>query len=175
MSYNKYNGFNKSDRAEKSGTPKFLDSSVPKFSGRLRPLMTEAEKAADRVPIDELAFDFSCRVTRMYKWLNEGKLSKADRDIVGAYGLQMLRSASSVSANLNEAKHPQSDADYLSKATISLKVARETEHWLRLLEANGYVASDQYESMNKDLDRILRILVVITSKVRERLKGDKHS
>lgn len=137
--------------------------------------MTEAEKAADRVPIDELAFDFSCRVTRMYKWLNEGKLSKADRDIVGAYGLQMLRSASSVSANLNEAKHPQSDADYLSKATISLKEARETEHWLRLLEANGYVASDQYESMNKDLDRILRILVVITSKVRERLKSEKHS
>lgn len=74
-----------------------------KFSGSLRPLMSEAEKAADRVPIDELAFDFSCRVTRMYKWLNEGKLSKADRDIVGAYGLQMLRSASSVSANLKAA------------------------------------------------------------------------
>ena len=49
----------------------------------LKPLMTEEQKAADRVPIDELAFDFSCRVTRMYKWLNEGKLSKADRDIVG--------------------------------------------------------------------------------------------
>lgn len=141
-----------------------------KFLGMLKPLMTEEQKAADRVPIDELAFDFSCRVTRMYKWLNEGKLSKADRDNVGAYGLQMLRSASSVSANLNEAKHPQSDADYLSKATISLKEARETEHWLRLLEANGYVASDQYESMNKDLDRILRILVTITTKVRERLK-----
>lgn len=175
MSYNKNNGFNKSDRAEKSRTPKFLDSSISKFSGRLKPLMTEAEKAADWVPIDELAFDFSCRVTRMYKWLNEGKLSKADRDIVGTYGLQMLRSASSVSANLNEAKHPQSDADYLSKASISLKEARETELWLRLLEANGYVASDQYESMNKDLDRILRILVVITSKVRERLKSEKHS
>lgn len=101
--------------------------------------MTDVEKAADRVPIDELAFDFSCRVTRMYKWLNEGKLSKADRDIVGAYGLQMLRSASSVSANLNEAKHPQFDTDYLSKATIALKEARETEHWLRLPEANGYV------------------------------------
>lgn len=144
-----------------------------KFQGTLKPLMTDVEKAADRVPIDELAFDFSCRVTRMYKWLNEGKLSKADRDIVGAYGLQMLRSASSVSANLNEAKHPQSDADYLSKATISLKEARETEHWLSLLEANGYVASDQYESMNKDLDRILRILVAITTKVRERLKGEK--
>lgn len=92
---------------------------------------------------------------------------------MGTYGLQMLRSASSVSANLNEAKHPQSDADYLSKATISLKEARETEHWLRLLEANGYVNDEQYTSLIHDLDRILRILVTITSKVRERLKGEK--
>lgn len=173
MSYNNnYNRYQKKNEGT-NGTPKFLDSSVRKFEGALKPLMSEAEKAADRVPIDELAFDFSCRVTRMYKWLNEGKLSKADRDIVGAYGLQMLRSASSVSANLNEAKHPQSDADYLSKATISLKEARETEHWLRLLEANGYVNESQYSSLNHDLDRILRILVAITTKVRERLKGEK--
>lgn len=113
---NYYNGrFNKYMRTEKLEVSKIIDSSVRKFQGALKPLMSEPEKAADRVPIEELAFDFSCRVTRMYKWLNEGKLSKADRDIVGAYGLQMIRSASSVSANLNEAKHPQSDADYLSK------------------------------------------------------------
>lgn len=173
MSYNNnYNRYQKKNNGT-SGTPKFQDASVPKFCGKLQPLMTEEQKAAERVPIDELAFDFSCRVTRMYKWLNEGKLSKADRDIVGAYGLQMLRSASSVSANLNEAKHPQSDGDYLSKATIALKEARETEHWLRLLNANGYVSDDQFVSMNKDLDRILRILVTITTKVRERLKGEK--
>lgn len=137
--------------------------------------MTEEQKAADRVPIDHLAFDFSCRVTRMYKWLNDGKLSKADRDIVGAYGLQMLRSASSISANLNEAKHPQSDADYLSKTTIALKEARETEHWLRLLNTNGYVNDEQFASLQSDLDRILRILVAVTTKVRERLKGIRGS
>lgn len=102
--------------------------------------------------------------------MNEGKLSKADRDIVGTYGLQMLRSASSVSANLNEAKHPQSDADYLSKATIALKEARETDHWLRLLHDNGYLDENQFSSLNNDLDRILRILVTVTSKVREILK-----
>lgn len=80
---------------------------VRRFGGELKPLMTEAEKCADMVLVDMLAFDFSCRITRLYRWLNEGKLSKADRDIVGAYGLQLLRSASSISANLNEAKHPQ--------------------------------------------------------------------
>lgn len=171
-----YKKYNKQSQRGRAGIDahKFPDASAPKFSGKLKPLMTEEQKVAERVPIDKLAFDFSCRVTRMYKWLNEGKLSKADRDIVGAYGLQMLRSASSVSANLNEAKHPQSDGDYLSKATISLKEARETEHWLRLLNANGYVSDNQYVSMNKDLDRILRILVAITTKVRERLKGEKR-
>lgn len=150
---------------------KFGKEENRKFDGHVKPLMTEDEKSAERVPIDELAFDFSCRVTRMYKWLNEGKLTKADRDIVGAYGLQMLRSASSVSANLNEAKHPQSDADYLSKTTISLKEARETEHWLRLLNTNGYVADEQFSSLKHDLDRILRILITITSKVREKLRS----
>lgn len=69
MSYNN-NYRNQKGNDSEDGTPKFLDSSVPKFSGALKPLMTEAEKAAGRVPIDELAFDFSCRVTRMYKWLN---------------------------------------------------------------------------------------------------------
>lgn len=172
MSYYQGNKYN-SNNNRKEDSPKFQGSYAPKFTGTLKPLMTEEQKAAGRVPIDELAFDFSCRVTRLYKWLNEGKLSKADRDIVGAYGLQMLRSASSVSANLNEAKHPQSDADYLSKATIALKEARETEHWLRLLSANGYVNESQYTSLNHDLDRILRILVTITVKVRERLKGEK--
>ena len=168
--YKRYNKYGKSN-GDGTYAPKFPDSSVPKFSGKLLPLMTEEQKAAERAPIDELAFDFSCRVTRMYKWLNEGKLSKADRDIVGAYGLQMLRSASSVSANLNEAKHPQSDADYLSRATIALKEARETERWLRLLNANGYVNVEQFTSLNQDLDRILRILVSITTKVRKRIKG----
>lgn len=149
---------------------KFENKESRKFSGTLKPLMSEEQKSAERVPIENLAFDFSCRVARMYKWLNEGKLSKADRDIIGAWGLQMVRSSSSVSANLNEAKHPQSDNDYLSKTTISLKEARETEHWLRLLNANGYVNDEQFASLNHDLDRILRILVVITTKVRERLK-----
>ena len=133
--------------------------------------MTEEQKNAGNVPIEQLAYDFSCRITRMYKWLNEGKLEKADRDIVGAYGMQMLRSASSIAANLNEAKHPQSDADYLSKASISLKEARETEFWLRLLKDNGYVDDVQFTSLHHDLDRILRILVTVTTKVRTRLKG----
>lgn len=72
---------------------------------------------------------------------------------------------------VNEAKHPQSDADYLSKATISLKEARETEHWLRLLHDNGYINDSQFTSQNSELSRILRILVTIEGKVKQRIKG----
>ena len=76
----------------------------------MKPLMSESEKAEAQVL--ELSYDFSCRIIRLYKYLNEGKLGKADRDIIDAIGRQLVRSATSINANMNEAQHPQSDADY---------------------------------------------------------------
>lgn len=83
---------------------------------------------------------------------------------------QIFRSGTSIGANLNEARHPQSDADFLSKANIALKEARESEYWLNLLRDNGYINDSQFTSLNKDLSRILRILVTIVGKVSTRLK-----
>ncbi len=139
------------------------------FNGTLKPLMTEAEKAEAQVL--ELSYDFSCRIIRLYKYLNEGKLSKADRDIVDALGRQLLRSATSINANMNEAQHPQSDADFLSKATIALKEARESENWLSLLRDNGYLSTVQAESLLSDCSRINKILITITAKVKKRLNS----
>ena len=158
-------------RKQKSGDPNFrksIDPEVRKFEGELRPLMTEAEKADAQVL--ELSYDFSCRIIRLYKYLNEGKLSKADRDIIDALGRQLVRSATSINANMNEAQHPQSDADFLSKASIALKEARESENWLSLLRDNGYLSASQADSMLSDCSRINKILITITSKVRKRLK-----
>ena len=114
----------------------------------LSPLLTEEEKS--KAQILELSYDFSCRIIRLYKFLNQGHLCKADRDIIGVIGLQMLRSATSINANINEAQHPQSDADFLSKASIALKEARETENWLHLLYDNGYISKEQSESILKN-------------------------
>ena len=94
------------------------------FNGPLKTLMTEDEKS--EAQILELSYDFSCRIIRLYKFLNEGKLNKADRDIVDALGRQLVRSATSINANMNEAQHPQSDADFLSKASIALKRGQGT-------------------------------------------------
>lgn len=138
------------------------------FEGTLKPLMTEEEKK--EAQILELSYDFSCRIIRLYKFLNEGKLSKADRDIIDAVGRQLLRAATSINANMNESQHPQSDADFLSKATIALKEARESENWLSLLRDNGYLLASQADSILSDCSRINKILITITAKVRKRLK-----
>ena len=149
-----------------------VDPEVRRFVNPVKPLMTEAEK--EKAQILELTYDFSCRIIRLYKYLNEGKLGKADRDIIDAIGRQLVRSATSINANMNEAQHPQSDADFLSKATIALKESRESNNWIRLLGDNGYLDSRELESLIHDGERILRILITITSKVRKRLSGPKE-
>ena len=160
------------NRKQKSGNPNFrksVDSEVRKFEGELRPLMSEAEKSEAQVL--DLSYDFACRIIRLYKYLNEGKLNKADRDIVDALGRQLLRSATSINANVNEAQHPQSDADFLSKATIALKESRESETWLHMLSDNGYLDQRMSESILHDCARINKILITITAKVRKRLNA----
>lgn len=147
------------------------EQSTRRFDNPLRPLMSEEEKS--KAQILDLSYDFSCRIIRLYKYLNEGKLSKADRDIIDALGRQLVRSATSINANMNEAQHPQSDADFLSKASIALKEARESENWLRLLSDNGYLEPRAAESLLLDCGRINKILITITSKVKKRINGGK--
>lgn len=138
-----------------------------RYDNPLKPLLSEDEKS--KAQILDLSYDFSCRIIRLYKYLNEGKLSKADRDIIDALGRQLVRSATSINANMNEAQHPQSDADFLSKASIALKEARESENWLHLLSDNGYLEPQASESLLLDCVRIIRVLITITSKVRKRI------
>ncbi len=131
--------------------------------------MAEDEKKETQVL--ELAYDFSCRIIRLYKYLNEGKLSKADRDIIDAVGRQLLRTSTGINANVNEAQHPQSNADFLSKATIALKETRESETWLHMLSDNEYLFTVQAKSLLNDCSRINRSLITITAKVRKRLSS----
>lgn len=173
MEYKKSYSSKKKDsrKYESKDLRKDGDSDARKFGGELKPLMTEEEKKDAQVL--ELSYDFSCRIIRLYKYLNEGKLGKADRDIIDALGRQLVRSATSINANMNEAQHPQSDADFLSKASIALKEARESENWLRLLSDNGYLEPRAAESLLLDCGRINKILITITSKVKKRINGSK--
>ena len=74
---------------------------------------------------------------------------------------------------MRESKHAQSDADFLSKMSIAYKEADESDFWLNLLHDNGYLDDKQFNSLNKDLTRILKILTSIVKTMNEKVHGKK--
>jgi len=79
---------------------------------------------------------------------------------------QLLRSGTSIGANITEAQKAQSKADFNAKMYISLKEAYETEYWLRLIHKTEYLYKNEFESINKDLNEIIAILMSITKSIK---------
>ena len=94
---------------------------------------------------------FARRIVRLYKHLTveekEYVLSK-----------QVLRSGTSIGANVTEADEGQSKPDFINKLSIALKEAVETEYWLRLLRDEKYITQSQSESMLDDCKQLIRLL-----------------
>ena len=74
---------------------------------------------------------------------------------------QLLRSGTSVGANVREAIYGQSKADFISKMSIALKEASETGYWLELLYKTEYLTGEQHKSVRADCDEILKLLTSI--------------
>ena len=110
--------------------------------------------------IARLSLDFALRIVKLRKYLSETKneyiLSK-----------QILRSGTSIGANIYESEHAQSKDDFLAKLYISLKEANETKYWLELLHLSDYIDDNQYESIINDLGKIIGTLVNIIKKTKE--------
>ena len=134
----------------------------PKKVRKLAPLMTEEQK--QNAGILDLSFDFACRITRLYQYLTE---DSSDKEFV--MSKQVYRSGTSIGANAREAKHAQSDADFLNKYSISYKEADETDYWLNLLHANGYLTDEAFNSLNHDMTRILKVLTAIVKNLKEKI------
>ena len=132
--------------------------------GKLAPLMSEDEKA--KAGIHELSYDFGCRITRLFQYLTEDAEYKEY-----VISKQIYRSGTSVGANVRESKHAQSNADFLSKMSIAYKEADETDYWLNLLHDNGYLNDEQFHSLSKDCDRILKILTSIVKTMKEKIES----
>ncbi len=98
--------------------------------------------------------DFALRIIKLYKFLCAEKqeyiLSK-----------QVLRSGTSIGANVKEAIRGQSTSDFIAKLNISLKEASETEYWLELLYGSDYITKEQYESIQLDCQSLIKILTKI--------------
>ena len=111
--------------------------------------------------IQEKTFEFAVRIVNLYKYLCDEKkefvLSK-----------QVLRSGTSIGANIEESIGGQSDRDFLTKVTIAYKEARETVYWLKLLLATNYMNKEQADSLLGDANEICKILgkIQITFKSR---------
>lgn len=84
---------------------------------------------------------------------------------------QLLRSGTSIGANVKEAIRAQSNPDFYHKMNIALKEASESEYWIQLLHASGYITNSEYESIISDCTEILKLLVAITRTVKKRLQS----
>lgn len=125
-------------------------------------LLTEDQKQS--ASIQDLSFDFACRIIRLFQYLTEDTMYKEY-----IMSKQVFRSGTSIGANIREAQHAQSDADFLSKMQISLKECNETDYWLQLLHDNGYLNDVQYTSINTDRVRIHKLLNAIVSTTRHKI------
>ena len=88
---------------------------------------------------------------------------------------QILRSGTSIGANIHEALYAQSKADFVSKLNISLKEASETSYWLTLLEKTDYLSQTEYKSMKADVDELMRMIIASLKTVRNNEKTSIES
>ncbi len=109
--------------------------------------------------IQEKSLDFAVRVINLYKFMKQEKqefvLSK-----------QLLRSGTSIGANISEALFGQSKADFIHKLAIAQKECNETLYWLELLRRTDFLNQTQFESINIDAVELMKILTSILKKMK---------
>jgi len=107
------------------------------------------------------SYQFAIRIVHLYKLLVEEKkeytLSK-----------QLLRSGTSIGANVREAEHAESKADFIHKLSVALKEANETEYWIDLLNETGYLNNSEYISIQFDIKEILKLLTSIIKTAKQK-------
>jgi four helix bundle protein len=102
---------------------------------------------------------FAVRIVGLYKYL-----IREHKEFV--MGKQILRSGTSVGANLAEARYAISRRDFLAKKFIALKECSETEYWLELLRETGFISDPEFASLSADCKELLKILIATVKKTR---------
>ncbi|RLD30183.1 MAG: four helix bundle protein [Bacteroidetes bacterium] len=105
------------------------------------------------------SYAFAIKIVRLHQYLCKEKkeyiLSK-----------QLLRSGTSIGANIEEAIGGQSKKDFYAKLSISYKEARETHYWIRLLKDTDYITDEESKDLLSDVDELLRIIGSIQKTIR---------
>ena len=113
---------------------------------------------SDNVVLDK-SFDFAVRIVKLYKHLRY----KVDERVLS---MQVLKSGTSIGANIREALRSSSRKDFVAKMNISLKEAYETEYWLELLYKTEYISKKEYDSIFPQCRELTNILsqIILTTK-----------
>ena len=103
----------------------------------------------------EKSFYFSVRILKLYRFL-----LKQDRSLEPILK-QILRSGTSIGANITEAQNAPSTKDFINKLNISLKEARESEYWLNLFKASEKKKKKSFKSLQQDCKELIKLLIAI--------------
>jgi four helix bundle protein len=117
-----------------------------------------SENESKQREIQQRAFTFACRIVKLYQFLAK---HEKNGEIIGR---QVLRSGTSIGANLEEAKAAQSKPDFISKCNIALKEARETDYWLRILMDTEVVPAGKLRPLANESNELVAILTTIVKK-----------
>jgi four helix bundle protein len=105
------------------------------------------------------SFQFSLKILQLYKVLIKNKEFIISR--------QLLRSSTSIGANIEEAGAASSRKDFISKMTIASKEARETRYWLRLLKEDKFIKDFDFSELTSEINQIISILTKIVKTTQE--------
>jgi four helix bundle protein len=112
--------------------------------------------------IDVKSYDFAIKIVRAYQ-----RITQTHKEFV--LSKQLLRSGTSIGANVKEAEHAQSKADFLNKMNIALKEANETAYWLNILKDTEYLSLEAFTSLKQSCDELISILVKIVETTKKSL------
>ncbi len=102
----------------------------------------------------DISFKFGIRIVKLSQYLT-------DNNVNHIISNQILRSGTSIGANVNESVFAQSKKDFITKMHIALKEANETKYWLRLLHASEFINDIEFKSIMDDINNIIGTLVNI--------------
>ena len=116
----------------------------------------------ENILIDK-SIKFAARIIKLNKFLVKNK-----KETIIAK--QIVRSGTSIGANINEANYGQSKADFVAKMHIALKETAETEYWLRLLVLSEYISKQEGDSIISDCLELKKLLVATLNTAKENFK-----
>lgn len=117
--------------------------------------------------IADFTEDFGLRIVNLYKYLRKEK-----KEYI--MSMQLYRSGTSIGANVAESKNAQSKADFISKLSIALKEAGESDYWLKLLLKSQTISIHEYDSIKNDLNIIIGTLIKIIKTTKENMKKNEE-